>query len=106
MPTVVDAGTITTDGSEQTLSSPILNRSYVLWLDFNALTGADSMRIRAKRKVLSSGTVRKFAEQVYTSTQDPPVQCLVPVALFYGGEFTIQRIAGSDRAIPWSLESL
>lgn len=106
MPTVVAAGTITTDGTEQTLSTPILDRAYVLWLDLVLLQAADTVRVRASRKVLSSGTVRKAAEQSFSGVQDPELACLVPLAFPYGGTFTIQRTAGTDRAIPWSLESL
>lgn len=106
MPTQVDSGSTLTDGTEQTLSSPLLNRSYVLWLDLNALQLGDAVRVRAKRKVLVSGTIRKCAEQVFSGVQDPPVTCLVPVSFPFGGEFSIQRTAGTDRTIPWSLESL
>lgn len=106
MPTVVDSGTINTDGTEQTLASPIFNRSYVLWLDFNAMQATETMVIRSKRKVLASGSVREFSSQTFEGVQSPPIQCLVPVSLPTGGTFTIERTAGTDRAIPWSLESL
>lgn len=106
MPTVVASGTLTTDGTEQTLTSQILNRSYVLWLDFTQLSGADKVRVRAKRKVLSSGTIRECAYQDFEGAIDPPVQCLTPLAFYYGGDFTLQRTAGTDNDIPWSLESL
>lgn len=106
MPTVEASGTITTNATEQTINSNILNRSFVLWLDLNALQAGDTVVVRAKRKVLSSGTIREFASQTFADVQSPPVQALVPVALPYGGDFTIQRTSGTDRAIPWSLESL
>lgn len=106
MPTVVSSGTTVTDGTEQTLATPILNRAYVLWLDLVLLQSADIVRVRANRKVLSSGTERKAAEQVFTGVQDPPLVCLVPVSFPYGGSFTLQRTGGTDRSIPWSLESL
>lgn len=106
MPTVEASGTITTNVTEQTLNSNILNRTFVLWLDFSALVGGDVVVVRAKRKVLSGGTIRNVASQSFSGAQDPPNQSLVPVAFPYGGDFTIQRTGGVDRSIPWSLESL
>lgn len=106
MPTVEGSGTITTTASEDTIITTILNRSYVLWLDLNALVGGDIVVVRAKRKVLSGGTIRECAEQRFSGAQDPPVVAMVPLDLPHGGDFTIQRTGGVDRAIPWSLESL
>lgn len=106
MPTVVSSGTTVTDGTEQTLATPILNRTYVMWFDLVLLQAADTVRVRFKRKVLSSGTERECGYQDFSGVQDPPVQCLVPVSFPYGGSFTLQRTGGTDRSIPWSLESL
>lgn len=106
MPTVETSGTISTTAGEQTIVSTILNRSFVLWLDLNAMGSGDTFRVRMKRKVLAGGTIRECAYQDFTGAQSPPVQAVVPVAFPYGGDFTIQRTAGSDRSVPWSLESL
>lgn len=106
MPSVESSGTITTTAGEQTIVSSIANRSFVLWIDMSLLQAADTIVIKAKRKVLSGGTIRIVAQQTFAGVQDPPNQSLVPIACPYGADFTIQRTAGTDRNIPWSLESL
>lgn len=105
MPTVEDSGTITTSASEQTLTSITANKTLMLWLDLVNLQAGDTVVVRCKRTVLSGGTARTIITQTYSGVQDPPVVCSPPFTAPHGATFTIQRTAGSDRSIPWSVES-
>lgn len=106
MVAVISENTQATTATEDDLVSSLLNRSFILWLDLSAMQAADQYRFRAYKQVISAGAELKCAEQVFTGVQDPAAVCLVPIGSPYGIRCTIQRLAGADRSVGWSLASL
>lgn len=106
MVTVINENTQATTASEVDLDSSLLNRTFILWLDLSAMQAADQYRFRVYKKARSAGAELKCAEQTFTGVQDPVQGCLVPISSPYGIRITVQRLAGADRSVGWSLESL
>jgi hypothetical protein len=103
--TLVDSGTKTTDGTEQTLSSQTNSGTYVLAIDLGAMANGDVVEIRIKTKVLSGGTSRLAYFATYANAQGVPNVYSVPVPANIEFVATVKRVSGSDRAYPWALLS-
>ena len=76
---------------------------YQLFLDMNALATGDEFQIRAYEKVTSSGTQRVVYQSNLVGPQSPPIFVLPSLALINGWDFTLKKIAGTDRTILWSV---
>lgn len=74
-----------------------------LFLDCNAMAAGDQYRVRGYEKV-NAGTARVWFEATLTGAQANLFAA--PTALLgEGWEFSVTKIAGTDRAIAWSLRS-
>jgi hypothetical protein len=110
MPVAREAsGTITTSTFEQTINATTTAKTRQLVLDTTNMLNGDVIEIRARRKVLATGTVRT-AMQVWTigpiAPSTNPVWTSPPVASPDGVTWTIKRVAGGDRSYDWSVETL
>jgi hypothetical protein len=80
---------------------------YQVFLDLNALADGDVYIVRGKEKCRSGDTQRVFLyEQL---THDPGASELwvsPPFQLMHGSDFTLQKSAGTDRAIAWSVRKV
>jgi hypothetical protein len=74
-----------------------------LWLDLNALAVGDRFRLKLYEKIASGGTQRQVDQWDFVGVQASPLQALPVMVLLWGWAFTLQKIAGTDRAISWSL---
>lgn len=75
------------------------------FVDINALAAGDDFRLRLYEKVLSGGTQRLVEEWTLTIATGKAV--MTPAAvLLHGWDFTLIRVAGSDRAIDWSIRKI
>lgn len=109
MSTVSDSGSVTTDGTEQAMFSTLNTAgSYVLLIDRNAMAAGDAMEIKIKRKVRGADTVRVYIHAPYAMPAVEPVIASIPFAVHSACDAgaTIKRLAGTDRAYPWTLEKL
>lgn len=78
---------------------------YQIFLDFNAMAAADQFEIKIYEKAYSSGTQRL----VYTSTvtgAQPTLWVSPPLVLLNGWDVTVKKLAGTDRAIPYSIRQV
>lgn len=73
-----------------------------VWIDFSAMTAGDEYRIRVYEKVISSGSQRAIIDAYVVGPQIGP---WISPALHmrHAWEVSVQRTAGSDRSIAWSL---
>lgn len=80
---------------------------YSVLLDLNALAAGDAFLLRVKEKVQSSGTQRVLRTfEFYGSQQNEPIYIEPALHLMHGWDVTLQKIAGTDRAIPFSIRSI
>jgi hypothetical protein len=77
---------------------------FELSLDLGNLAAGDSFALRIRKKVLSSGTQRLVRQVVFTGAQDEPVFVHPSITLRHGWDITLQKLAGTDRTIAWSIE--
>lgn len=89
-----------------TLTAITTDGVYQLFLDLNALAAGDSFQIRIYEKVQSSGTQRLVYEAIVTGAQGAPVFVAPSMVLLHGWEMTLKKLAGTDRAIPWSIRQV
>lgn len=105
-PAVEASGTLTADGSEQTLSTVAAPRTLICAIDLTNLADGDVVVVRAYRKVLSGGGhLMLWEEYIAGAVLDP---CLLSAAMPspHSGYFTLMQVAGTYRQFPWSIESL
>lgn len=79
----------TTDGAVQ------------VFLDCAAMAAGDQYRIRGYEKV-NAGTARAWFEATLTGAQSQ-LFATPGAVLTEGWEFSVTKLAGTDRAIPWSI---
>lgn len=104
-PSVEATGTLTADGSEQTLATVAAPRTLVCVVDATNMQVGDVIVLRAYRKVTPGGTQRKIWEEYF----GPPSQTgLISAALPspHSAYFTLQQVGGTNRQYDWSIESL
>tara|TARA_R100000963_G_C4536918_1_gene35805 strand:- start:110 stop:433 length:324 start_codon:yes stop_codon:yes gene_type:complete len=103
---VQDSGTLTTDGSEQTLGTSTFVGVHVVQIDLSAMQAGDTVVLKAKTKTLTGSAVAIFIEQTFTGVQTEPIIQTEPVTSPFSFTATLQRTGGSDRAYPWSINSV
>ena len=79
---------------------------YQLWLKLDALTTADSFRVRLYERVLSGDTTAGAAEWSVTGDATNPRSPSPTFILLHGWEFSLQKITGTDRSISWSIRKV
>jgi hypothetical protein len=79
---------------------------FELWFDCSALARADRYTVKAYEKVQSSGTQRVVWAADIFNQQTDPMMVLPPLLLMHGWDFTLKKVAGTDRAITWGIKAL
>ncbi|MAV95351.1 MAG: hypothetical protein CMA31_06680 [Euryarchaeota archaeon] len=103
---VRDSGTLTTDGTEQTLGTSTFAGVFVVQVDLSALQAGESVKLKAKTKTLTGSAVAIFIEQTFTGVQTEPIVQTEPLTSPWSFTATLQRTVGTDRAYPWSINSV
>lgn len=85
-----------------TLQSIATDGVVQVWVDASNMAKADEFVVRGYEAALSGGTKRLWFEQSLLGVQ---AELLVtpPVTLYHAWDFTIQKIAGTDRAFTASV---
>jgi len=100
------SGTKTTDGSEQTLGTSTYVGVHVVAVDLSAMQAGDSVRLKAKTKILTAGSTNDFIVQTFSDVQAEPIIQTEPVTSPFSFTATLERTGGSDRAYPWSINTV
>lgn len=79
---------------------------YSLYLDLAALQAGDAFVLRIKEKATASASQRVLREQELMHVQGEPSYVAPALHLMHGWDFTLQRVAGDDRAIPFSIRAV
>ena len=77
-----------------------------VFIDFNALTHGDEYRIRLYEKQAEANPQRIIEEWFVAGVQSTPLWTSPSIIVGEGWDVTVQRTAGADRAIPWSLRKV
>lgn len=102
---VIDHGTKTMDGSEQTIIDDVTTHDgYVFdgWLDLKNLAGGDTIVAKLYAKAITGGTLGLYTPATtYTGVQAAPLVYILPVTVPKEYKLTIEQTAGSYRDIDW-----
>lgn len=79
---------------------------YQCWLDLNALQKADVFEFKVYEKVGSGSTQRVVYSVRFANAQTEPIWVSPSLVLIHGWTMTLNRIAGSDRTIDWSIRKV
>lgn len=72
-------------------------------LDLNALTNTDSFQATLYESAQAGGTKRVVQSWILDGKQGTPVWISPSFVLGNGWDWTLQKLAGTDRAIPFTL---
>ena len=80
---------------------------YQAMIDLSALAVGDQYQIRVYEKIISGGTQRVVAEWIVNGPVVDPIWTHAnPIPLMWGWDFTIDKLAGADAAIVWSIRNV
>lgn len=101
------SGTVTTDGTSQSLATPSTSNVYVFDIDTTNLAAGDVIEVRVQKKVLTGGTIHTlWRATIGPSPRSEVVVSSPPVSAPFGVTVLVQRVAGADHAYDWSLMTL
>lgn len=95
------AAASTTQGSGQSTDGV-----YQLVLELNNLAAGDIFRVRAWDAISSGGTARVIWEENIPGPVGTPLTVFPTIILLHKWDFSLTRIAGSDRSIAWSIRKV
>jgi hypothetical protein len=76
------------------------------FLDLSAMVAGDEYELKVYEKVTSGGTQRVVYRTYFLGVQSEP-HCVLPsLVLMHGWDVTLDRLAGSDRTIAWSIRQV
>lgn len=100
------SGTLTTDGTEQTLATLTSNSVKTWTVDLGNLQNGDEVVARIYLTTLPAGVERLAWPPVpWRHMQAGPIKQSLPIPAAVSVRFTLQRTAGVDRSIPWRVDS-
>ncbi len=74
-------------------------------MDLNALVAGDEYEFKVYEKVVSGGTQRVAYRCTFAGAQPDPIWVSIPFSVKNGWDMTLDRLAGSDRTIAWSIRA-
>jgi hypothetical protein len=79
---------------------------YSLMLDLAALASGDSFRVRIYEKATASASQRLLRDELIVGLQEEPLYVAPALHLMHGWDFTLVKVTGTDRQIPFSIRSV
>lgn len=93
-------------GDDNSLDAITTDGIYQCFLELNNLAAGDVFEFRVYEKVLSGSTQRLVFSATFNGAQGEPVWVSPALVLMHGWDMSLDRIAGSDRAISWSIRQI
>lgn len=88
-----------------TLASDATDGVYQVFIDTSNLAAGDEYQIFIKEKVTSGGSQRTIYSSTLEGAQGAPF--VTPtLILMHGWDVTVDKIAGTDRSISWSIRQV
>jgi hypothetical protein len=102
-PTPPIEGTITADGTEQTLTEQTGTLEFQLdgYVDLTNMASGDVVVIREYMKIKSTGDYVKYAEETYSDAQSIPLLHILTKPSRYGLKITLQQTAGTYKSFDY-----
>jgi len=102
-PTAPIEGTLTADGTEQTVVEATGTLEFNLdgYIDLSNLASGDTVVIREYMMIKSGGGYVKYAEESYSGVQSIPLLHIVTKPARYGLKITLQQTAGTYRSFDY-----
>jgi hypothetical protein len=99
-------GTMTLTGSEQNLILTSDNKSHVVTgqIDLSNMQAGDTVEVIQYMMVKSGGTLRSYADEVYSGVQTLPLLNISTKRGKYGIKVTIKQTAGTFRTVDYLFE--
>jgi hypothetical protein len=79
---------------------------FQLFLNMSALAAGDIYRVRVYERVTSAGTSRVVMEENVAGPMGSPHYVTPTMIFLHGWEYSITKIAGTDRSIDWSIRKV
>lgn len=76
------------------------------FFDFNAMAAGDQFQVRVYEAIAAGGTQRLVDEWVLTGAQAKPIFVTPALVLLHGWDFTVKKLAGTDRSIIGSIRKI
>lgn len=89
-----------------TLASDATSGVFQVFVDFATLASGDEYEIAVKEKATSGGTQRVIFKASVAGLQGSPIWVSPSLILMHGWDVTIDKIAGTDRSISWSIRQV
>ena len=89
-----------------TLASDVNQGVYQVFIDFSALTSGDEYEIAVKEKVADASTQRVIFRASVAGLQGSPIWVSPSLILMHGWDVTVDKLAGTDRSITWSIRQV
>lgn len=97
------SGTVTADGSEQTLLDTDDAGIYCFAIDINNMAEGDDLTIKMSMKILSGGSEEIILENFSEDESGISILYTAPKFASQGAVFTIEQTAGTNRNYPWKV---
>ena len=94
---------LTTDTSYDTGDLKADTGVFQIVVDLNALAAGDVFELKVYEKCLSGSTARLVLSVQFANVQSAPLWFSPALILMHGWDATLKKIAGTDRAIDWSI---
>ncbi|CAN1724426.1 conserved protein of unknown function [Hyphomicrobium sp. 1Nfss2.1] len=79
---------------------------YQAFIDFSNMASGDTYVIRIYEKCYGAATQRVCQSWTLTGAQSDPIWVSPHLQLMHGWDITVQRTAGTDRSIAWSIRKV
>jgi hypothetical protein len=89
-----------------TLTPITVDGVYQVFIDVSAMASGDEYLIQIKEKCLSAGTQRVVYSATLVGAQAAPIWISPSLLLLHGWDITMDKIAGTDRSISWSIRQV
>lgn len=93
-------------GDDSSLDAITTDGVYQCFLELHNLAAGDSYRFRVYEKVIAGSTQRLVFEANFGGAQGEPVWASPALVLMHGWDMSLYKVAGTDRAINWSIRSV
>lgn len=98
----VAVGTLTADGTEQTLLESNSMGTFEGWIDLSNMASGDTVVIKVNAKLKSGGSYRQYDSASYSDAQTNPAVHITRLTTKYGIKITLQQTAGTNRTYDYN----
>jgi hypothetical protein len=94
-------GSITADGTEQTVIEKLGLINLEGYVDLSEMTNGDTVTLRRYVKIQQNGEYRLHGEETYLGVQTQPLIRFPTIVGYYGIKVTLQQTSGTYKNFPY-----